>query len=127
MAKIINYKKSGEKILQVTMQLNTPEEKRIFKAFLDTEIIGTCSKCGKGYDRNEISEDDYYIVIYSPTANTIFGFPTGTACIKCPKCGAPVQLSMMDLSAFKSISAWIQALKKKEAEKRGQKAKGTRA
>ena len=97
-------------LISVTLQLRDPKDIAIYRKFLEDEpALKACPKCGKP---NTIGEDDLLIRVDSPLANKI-GLQIATPIMTCDHCGAKVELNMLDYSAFKSIVAFIQALRER--------------
>lgn len=118
MAKLIRSNAKDNKILSVVLLMTTDKEKKIYKSFLDGEMtLSKCEHCGQKIDRSKISE--YYLIIYNPLSGNPLGFPTGDPVIKCPHCGKPIKLSMMDITPFTAITTWL----KQQREKAKAKAK----
>ena len=121
MAKLLKYTKKNNKIISVSFLMNTENEKRIYKSFLDTEMtLNRCERCKEPIDRSVIT--DYYLIMYNPASNGPLGFPTGTPVVKCPHCGHPIQMSLMDITPFTAITAWRRQLI--EHMKKGSKQSG---
>lgn len=120
MAKLIRNNVRDNRVISVTLLMTSDSEKRIYKSFLDGEMtLQTCEHCGKHIDKAKIN--DYFLIIYNPLSGNPLGFPTGDPVVRCPECGKPIKLSMMDITPFSAINAWLrdQRQKYKAKQKKG--------
>lgn len=102
---------TNNNILYVT--LTTPEEKRIFRLFLDKEDDGMiCQKCGKHFD---IIDDYLKFSIPRPLApELMFGEVVGFPEVNCPHCGAEQEVGIMTIDKpFPQALAVVHMLQEK--------------
>jgi transcription elongation factor Elf1 len=113
---ILESEKANGNLISVNLQLRDPEDIKIYKKFLETEILN-CPHCNT---KNKIGDDDLVLRIDSPLAvNSLI--QAATPIVTCDQCGTKFELSMLDYTAFKSVTAFIAALRKRynELKKKG--------
>ena len=116
--KIVDAVRQGGNLISVSLQLRDPRDIAIYRRFLaDEPALKCCPKCGA---ENQIGDDDLVIRIDSPLANKT-GLQIATPTMTCDNCGAKVELNMLDYTAFRSVVAFISALKKRYMELKTEK------
>lgn len=102
---------SKDDILHV--KLTTPDEKKIFRLFLDQEDDGMiCQKCGKHFD---VTDDMLTFSIPRPLApELMFGEVVGFPTVNCPHCNAEQDVGIMTIDGpFPQVLAVVHKLQEK--------------
>ena len=113
--KIVEAQKKEGNLMSITLRLVEKKDIDIYQKFLkDEPNMKACPHCGKP---NTLGLDDMMIRVDSPLADR-FGLKLGTPIVHCDHCGKDFDLSMVDYTAFPSVVAAINLLKKKYKEKK---------
>jgi len=108
--KILEHNRVGNTLASVILRIQDPEERRMYRAFLESEVL-ECPKCHNKYTVGDFEAD---LQIDSPlAANPILAIATPVAHCTNPACKAPLNLSVLDYSAFPSVVEFLKKLQAK--------------